>query len=288
MINRALNDGFNKAQLGSVTVWYNPEPGFVDNINSYAGHSNLVVVVDNSDSGNEGLFNKIANVNKKYIGNKQNLGIAKALNQGINVLMANGFKFALTLDQDSFFETGEIGKLLTAAEDLDWNDVGVLSPIHVQQKNIPVYNLTAYTPATCVMTSGNILNLAAAEKVNFFKEDLFIDHVDNEFCLRLHLNGYKVLIANAFLTHELGRYKEARFLGLSVGGFISHPPQRLYYFVRNAIYIIRTYTFIDFKYTMSEVTALIKRFFKIFFEDDKAKRFRAYFKGIYDYSKLKN
>lgn len=278
---------FDRGLLGSVTVWYNPESGFVDNIKSYADISGLLVVVDNSLESNEALFNTIEHANKLYIWNAENMGIAKALNQGLKVLLTRKYKFALTLDQDSSFKNEELEKLLTAAANLDYADVGILSPIHVQQNGIANYYPTAYTPLTCVMTSGNILNLEIAETIGFFKEELFIDHVDNEYCLRLHKRGFKVLAANSFLTHELGKEVDACFMGKRVGSFISHSPQRLYFFVRNSIYILSKYFFVDFGYTLMEITSLLKRFAKLFFEDRPVLRLKLYFKGIWDYRKLK-
>jgi len=278
---------FNKSLLGSVTVWYNPESVYIKNIHSYSNYSNLLVIVDNSPSTNQHLFDEIESVNKIYIWNGENLGIAKALNQGINALAEKGYAFALTLDQDSSFEKAEIEKLLFAAQNLDWENVGILSPYHLQQKSIRPANLADYTPVTCVMASGNILNIEIGKSVGFFNEQLFIDHVDNEYCLRLNKSGCKVLLANAFLIHELGKYKNVYFFGKRIGGFISHSPERLYYFVRNSLYIIKKYFFLDTKYTLMEMTSLLKRFIKLFFEDDSKKRLRLYIRGIADCKRLK-
>jgi len=277
---------FESALVGAVTVWYNPGPAFVENIRSYSAYAGCVVIVDNSSASNKDLFDKIDSTNKTYIWNAENLGIAKAFNQGLLMLIEKGYKYTFTFDQDSSFEKKEIKKMLQAAENLDWGDVGILSPIHLQQKSIPAYNADEFTPVTCVMASGNLLNLTIAQKAGFFNEQLFIDHVDNEYCLRLHKLGYKVLQANVFLIHELGNYKNIYFFGKRVGGFISHSPQRLYYFVRNSLYILRNYFFLDIKYSLTEVTSLFKRFAKLFFEGDTKKRLKLYFRGIRDSKKL--
>jgi rhamnosyltransferase len=277
---------FEQALVGSVTVWYNPVPAFLENIRSYSAYAGCLIVVDNSSGDNRDLFEKIDSTNKVYISNAENMGIAKAFNQGLLTLIDKGYKYTFTFDQDSSFERAEIEKMLQAAGKLDWEDVGILSPIHLQQKSIRVYNPEEFTPVTCVMASGNLLNLAIAQKAGFFNQQLFIDHVDNEYCLRLHKQGYKVLMANAFLIHELGNYKSVYFLGKRVGGFISHSPQRLYYFVRNSIYILKNYFFIDIKYSLSEVSALAKRFAKLFLEGDTKTRLKLYLRGIRDSGKL--
>jgi len=277
---------FEKDLVGAVTVWYNPIPAFMENIRSYSAYVGCLIIVDNSSANNKELFDQIESTNKIYIWNAENMGIGKAFNQGLFTLIEKGYKYTFTFDQDSSFEKTEIENMLKAAENLDWGDVGILSPIHLQQKSIPVYNPGEFTPVTCVMASGNLLNLAIAQKAGFFNEQLFIDHVDNEYCLRLHKRGYKVLMANAFLTHQLGSYKNIYFFGKSIGGFISHSPQRLYYFVRNSLYILNNYFFLDIKYSLTEVASLFKRFAKLFFEDDTKKRLKLYFRGIRDSKKL--
>jgi len=46
------------------------------------------------------------------------------------------------------------------------------------------------------MTSGNLLNLHAVKQIGGFSEDLFIDRVDQEYCLRLRMNNFRVIQVN--------------------------------------------------------------------------------------------
>ena len=56
------------------------------------------------------------------------------------------------------------------------------------------------------MTSGSLLDLSAYEAVGPFMDELFIDQVDNEFCLRLRAAGFSVLEAGeATLQSPSGR-----------------------------------------------------------------------------------
>ena len=103
---------FERALLGAVTVWYNPGPAFVENIRSYSAHPGLLIVVDNSLSNNRELFDQIEGMNKIYIWNAENMGIAQAFNQGLLLLIEKGYKYTFTFDQDSSFEKMEIEKLL--------------------------------------------------------------------------------------------------------------------------------------------------------------------------------
>ena len=55
-----------------------------------------------------------------------------------------------------------------------------------------------------VMTSGNLLNIAAHKKVGGFDEKYFIDCVDWEYCLKLNTMNYQVLTLNDIeLNHSL-------------------------------------------------------------------------------------
>jgi GT2 family glycosyltransferase len=63
-----------------------------------------------------------------------------------------------------------------------------------------------------VITSGNLLKVSAFERIGGFREDLFIDSVDFDFCLRLKKSGYRIMRCNqAILYHSLGERKEIQF-----------------------------------------------------------------------------
>ena len=68
----------------AVVVWYNPNKNMWKNISNYLPSLDKCIVVDNSDKDNSKL---IESRSKKiiYLPNKENLGIAKALNQGCEI-----------------------------------------------------------------------------------------------------------------------------------------------------------------------------------------------------------
>ena len=79
------------------------------------------------------------------------------------------------------------------------------------------------------IASANIISLPAWEEVGKFDDKLFIDEVDNDFCIRLKLKGYNILLFNTcYVDHELGK----RFF--SIFPKINYESSfRLFYIFRN-------------------------------------------------------
>ena len=91
--------------ISGVIVLYYPELNVVDNINSYIDYVDILFVIDNSETANTDFVNLLlSNPKICYISNNQNLGIAKALNQGAELAIQKNFSWLLTMDQDSRFE----------------------------------------------------------------------------------------------------------------------------------------------------------------------------------------
>jgi len=92
------------------------------------------------------------------------------------------------------------------------------------------------------MTSASLTRLEAWKKTGGFREDYFIDFVDNEFCMKLSLNGYKVLRDNTCrMSHRLGETGVQKILGLFPYRYARHSPKRVYYMARNNASFIREY-----------------------------------------------
>ena len=225
--------------IASVTVWFNPQnmdtPTASQAVTSYSSRMGKIYIVDNSDSDNHELAEKIPN--SVYIPNHKNLGIATALNIGCNLALKDGFEWVMTMDQDSYFDSDQLDNYLKFFEEnysLDntihsfapsQNDEGlsiipitaeikrkVLSPIkHFIFRNKP-QKKAAIQPekefVDRIMASANIINLKTWDKLGRFDDILFIDEVDHYYCTRLILADYKILRTNTFyVNHRLGNPK---------------------------------------------------------------------------------
>ena len=105
-------------------------------------------------------------------------------------------------------------------------------------------------------------------------EKLFIDYVDFEYCLRLRLNGFKIIqLNNITLYQELGNMVTKRILFWKVG-ISNHSPQRIYYRVRNRLFVSSKY-FLHFPiWSIMQMAYLWIEFGKIvLFEDNKILKF---------------
>ena len=91
----------------AIVVAYNIESEkLLKNIYSYYDFVEKIVIVDNSNKSNN--LKDYENEKIVYIGLGENLGIARALNEGIKYAIINNFKYALTMDQDSSFNNNLI------------------------------------------------------------------------------------------------------------------------------------------------------------------------------------
>lgn len=234
--------------IAGVVVLYNPDNKVFENINTYLPFLEKLFVVDNSNKYNEELINELKNIEKVvYISLNGNQGIAKALNQGAESAINKGFSWCLTMDQDSCFDVQGIDTLIKSLhkiENLDKTAI-IASSYSNEENKQPKGDLFDYQERFCVITSGNLLNLAIYQKLGGFLEKLFIDQVDHEYCLRAKKHRYKIIqLKNVYLNHSLGKVLKLdpkAFLGHRSGYISLHSPIRVYYQTRNQWYVWNQY-----------------------------------------------
>jgi rhamnosyltransferase len=98
-----------------------------------------------------------------------------------------------------------------------------------------------FQKVTYAITSGSMINTAIYKELGGFREELFMDFIDIDFCLRAQLCGYEILTAcRAKLFHTFGNRKLVPF-----GPFTFHPsfhsPERWYTISRNRIQMIKSF-----------------------------------------------
>ena len=269
-------------KLASVVVFYNPSKENINNINNYKKSVDIVYVVDNSDDE----IVRIKDTKKiKYIKLQENKGIAYALNVGAQNAIKDGFKWLLTLDQDSKMTSKILDEMKNYLDSNKDKKIGLISPYQdidskEDIKSNDVENMIE------VMTSGNIINLDAYKKIGGFKDWLFIDCVDTDYCMNLHRNGYKVLrLNNIVMKHELGNLKVHKLFNKEYPCY-NHNPIRRYYIVRNNLYINDMYKdlYPDYCAWLIRVQkGQVKRI--IVFEKNKIKKLKMMYKGYKDHKK---
>ncbi|MGL6101154.1 MAG: glycosyltransferase [Fusobacteriaceae bacterium] len=273
----------NKTVAG-IVIWYNPKQEYVKNIETYLSFLDILYVYDNSESSNLSLLKKIENLDKvKYINKNLNLGIAFPLNEISNVAFANGYKWLLTMDQDSYFLNNSIQKF---TRNLNNHDIGILSPNYIIKDCLNRDINKVDREIENVITSGNLINLNIYKKTEGFDNNLFIDEVDHDYCLKLKLLDKKIVCQNDVeLNHELGERNKKFGISYTEHNFI-----RKYYIWRNKLYMIKKYPILKKKYMLNLFKDIIKI---ICFEKDKIKKIKYIIKAISDfknekYGKIKN
>ena len=180
---------------------------------------------------------------------QDNLGLGAAYNALVDGARTGGDDFLLLFDQDSLPEAGSVRRLVDISRALAsaGRRPAIVGPRPYGPDGRPMKIARRpadetppgqrATRADFVISSGSLLDLAAAEAVGPFRADYFIDAIDLEWCFRANARGFSIWIADEVrMDHRLGRGVLRLPLGLRLA---DQPPRRLYTFVRNQLSMLR-------------------------------------------------
>jgi rhamnosyltransferase len=231
-------------KLAAVIVCYYPDAQELKrNIASCINYIDKLILWENtpkSNIKNEGLYIEQYGNKALQMSLGKNVGIATALNEAARWCKTNGFSHILTLDQDSYFLNDTLAQYRLIITELNKaeTDVGMyaVNPVCEKRPNYPEHAGTI--EVADAITSGSIIPLSIFDTVGFFRDDLFIDAVDYEFCYRLKRAGYKtIVISSVLMQHKVGYLKKISF-GLST---VNYSAFRSYFIVRNQILMWKLY-----------------------------------------------
>lgn len=277
-------------KIGCVIVTYNPNELLKKVVSSCLNQVDNLIIVDNgSNIKIEDILEDIyqEKINILYL--KENKGIAKALNIGIDKCIDLKSEWILTLDQDSIVCEDMIEKMIKSYEIYENKDsIAMLVPEHIEEsefKNVK-YNdeLNKTQEVLTEITSGSLVKSLIYKKYRKYNEQLFIDLVDHEYCLYLNSIGLKILkVGAAKLKHNLGNSKKYKLLFKDITA-TNHDPIRRYYMSRNRMYVWEKYK-LEFKqWVRKDKIKFINENIKILiFEDRKIEKFKMELKGIKEY-----
>ncbi|SDT22645.1 rhamnosyltransferase [Mucilaginibacter mallensis] len=272
--------------LSGVIILYNPDKDVIGNITSYLNTLSCLYVIDNSESIDKQIVDSINTLGNKikYLSLGGNLGVATALNTGCNMAYEAGYKWILTMDQDSSIDNGffDIAKPLLS----DFQNAIIAAS----------YNSFFYKPEPSiypgfistgtVITSANLLNLGAWKSLSGFCEKFFIDEVDNEFCIRAIKAGYKIQATkNIYLKHNLGiKYFKKNIITRQTRQLTTHSPARVYYMTRNNLFLWKKYIFTNPGLIFNRIKNLIRLVGEVtFYYPDRITYYKYIAKGTYDF-----
>jgi rhamnosyltransferase len=287
-------------KICSVTILYKPTNAVADYIASYAPFVNRIYIVFNGNSNFVSLASlisqKLGDDKIKFIKNEENVGIGAALNMACSLALKEGYDWILTMDQDSYFDSSTFFDL--AIPLFKYQNIGIIAASYYGELPYKKKFSISFDQLLIALTSGNLVNLKAWNQVNGFDENLFIDEVDNDFCLRLKKEKLLVLGTRlVLLNHSLGQEFSIRpFFAKKSMQIGIHPPFRMYFTVRNGLYISFKYLILSPSFSINRWKNLtIKLLLIIFFYPDKQKYINNYLKGIahfftfnFKYNPIKN
>ena len=250
-------------QVFAVVVTYLPRTQVLtDLLVALAHQTSRILVVDNTpieDRRVADLLNELAVPTIELIRLGANLGIAKALNVGIERSIQAGATHVLLSDQDSLPASNMVEELLRAYADLKraglrvgavgptFTDrhTGITFPFQVEVPGKLFYSHqhpSAAQPnieSLTLITSGTLIAGPVLREVGPMREDFFIDHVDIEWSHRARAAGFSLFgVGQAVMFHSMGDH------ALRVWYFgwrheSAYSPLRAYYRIRNFVALCR-------------------------------------------------
>jgi len=232
----------------AVVVTYHPDGGLDQRLARIARQIPKIVVVDNHSGETEVTWLRQLESRHRFdlILNEDNLGIAAALNQGVARVVDEDIKWVLLLDQDSEILDDIVEVLRLVYESVeDKCQIGVIGGNYINKttgmKRYRIDSLNKFKEKTVAITSGSLIPLRTFSSIGNFMEDLFIDHVDHEFCLRARSERLKIFISEQpIIKHSIGPSFQTKFLGKNIET-TNHSALRRYYMTRNLIFLIKNY-----------------------------------------------
>jgi rhamnosyltransferase len=235
------------ATVCAVCVTYHPDARFAERLPGIAAQVGGVVIVDNG-SGDAALA-MLARLGEdprvSVMRNDANLGLAQALNLGLERAGALGFLSVVLFDQDSQADDDLVATLLAVrAATPEPARVAVVGA-GFRERHRPERQ-AAKLPGDLrsddvpwAISSGSLLWIASYEAVGPFRADFFIDYVDAEYCLRARACGYRVIRTRIpLMSHSIGAPSLHRFLWMRKWTS-NHAPARRYYVARNRTVMLR-------------------------------------------------
>jgi rhamnosyltransferase len=236
----------NHAHVCGVVVTFCPPPSVAENLSLLLPQVGGLVVVDNGSVGTRLAWLRAAAQTMGFllIENGTNLGIAAALNIGVRWARARGFSLVALFDQDSTVTQGFTTVMLAAfAAHPRQDKLAVVTPRQVERSTggRRVHPLSEDGGPLVTITSGSLMPMTVFEQCGWFQEDLVIDCVDHEYCLRARSLGYTIVeCPQATLLVSVGALRIHRAFGMTLHAR-HYSARRRYYLTRNRMVMVQRF-----------------------------------------------
>ena len=272
----------NRMRFAIGITLYNPSCENIEYLMDMKELVSRIYVFDNS-AFNDTYNNFFHDERIAYSFNEKNEGLSKAFNWFLDEAHKDDIDFILLLDQDSMFSKIALQVLMDKIAKLSvkqrTEEVAMFACETIPSEYDQKIQKKGVYEAEQAISSGCSLNVKLLNKYGLrYDENLFVDHVDFEFCSRVRKLDLKILVDDTFiLKQQLGYY---------YNGVICHSAVRHYYMVRDIGYVNEK------SKTGLKAQLLTLRYYltdiKICFKEDKTlKKIKYATKGYLDYLKRK-
>lgn len=274
-----------KENICAVVITYNPDHLLEKQIQSIAKQVKEIIIVDNNSSDQSlltGIIDQFPSTT--IINNKENKGIAAALNTGIESAIEKGYKWILQLDQDSVPEHDLVAELCRCIL-LYNNDKLAMAGCNYYMGKKSLRNPASgtYSEVLTLITSGSMLSGEVFKIAGRYREEFFIDAVDFEYSLRLKKQGFHSIITEKpLMHHSIGALRTVN-LGVFKLQSTNHNPTRRYYRAKNTMLLTKKY-FSTFPLWIIKYNffLVISAFLILLLEKERISKLKAILKGIKD------
>ncbi len=259
-------------------VLFNPNlERLKENIDAIKPQVDLLLFIDNGSKDQSYKERLKGSENIVVVRNEKNMGIAYALNQILGYAYCHGYKWALTLDQDSVAADNmiEVYKSLVA------DDVGMVGCMIIDRnfKRDQSWGIARQVvEMNWIITSASLTNVDAWMKCGGFDTGMFIDWVDWDIGESMRKVGYRIIRSyKTSLLQELGHNTRLERIRMHEMQIMNHSTFRYYHFFRNRIYMSRKYKHISFFHEVKENCFQMYAILK--YEDKKMDKFLAFLRA---------
>ncbi|MDF2557727.1 MAG: rfbF [Bacillales bacterium] len=284
-----------KENVCAIIVTYNPDSDFPHNLMAIKSLANEIIIVDNGSNNLpiiQGWIEKLDGV--ILLVNKENEGIARALNQGVDWASSHNYNWVYTFDQDSRPSDILIEYHRMIIESLeDKEKISLIGTKHTENEKALDFQFKrqntldtikkndVFEEVKVTITSGCLMKVSAFKHIGPFRESFFIDAVDHEYSLRAQQSGFKVYETKApLLLHKIGNNSIHKFFVWNPMTS-NHSLARRYYMFRNNMILNKEYLLKEPKWVLTNIQTITRvSVYMLLFEKDKWQKFKVLLKGI--------
>ena len=273
----------------AVIATYRPSPNVAELVRVVRDMVDRVVVVDDaSPCTYDKTFRDLSSFTDVQVWRfRDNQGIARSLNIGLQLANEVEAGWLLSLDQDTQLPDSFVDTLVSDGIRAKYERVrvGVIAPREIHDRagtiTYPEKSTQGWLSTPEILQSGALWSVDALNRIGGFDEDLGMDAVDAAACLALRERGFEVLLStNCTFSHEWGNGSRIKILGKSVA-ITGHSPMRRTSIIRNRLRLAPR----EFRQSPVQGFRSLRRLvvgtgLALTVETDRRKKFRAALRGL--------